>query len=58
MENKIMVRISELKMEVPCFQNNFVRREHIIGERYSHIELGFNFLGVQVVKIDNEQGAL
>ena len=53
-----MVKIAELKIEAPCFLNNFVKREHTIGERYSHIELGFNFLGVQVIKIDNEQGAL
>lgn len=56
-EKRVMLYITELKTTIPCFVRSFVEKKHYIGEKHKNIELGFNFLGVQVCRVsDTREG--
>jgi hypothetical protein len=55
-ENKAKVYINELGLTVPYFNPNFLKVRHTREEYYDNIELGFNFLGIQITKIPSSGG--
>lgn len=56
MIKKAIFYINELGIEIPYFSPNFVREVHALGGNYEQIEIGFNFLGIQVSKTNTSGG--
>lgn len=48
---KIRLRIEEIGRNVPYFNPNFARQYYVPGKTYGNVNLGFNFLGLQVVSL-------
>jgi hypothetical protein len=55
-DNKARIFINEIRKEVPYFNRDFIMQNPPLREPYDNIELGFNFLGVQVSKINSDWG--
>lgn len=55
-DKKVVFYINELGIEIPYFNTNFVREVHALGGNYEQIEIGFNFLGIQVSKTNTSGG--
>lgn len=55
-EKKAVFHINELNIEIPYFNTNFVREVTALGGNYQKIEIGFNFLGIQVSKVNISGG--
>ena len=55
-DKKAIFYINELGIEIPYFSPNFVREVHALGGNYEQIEIGFNFLGIQVSKTNTSGG--
>lgn len=46
--NRALFYIPELRINVPYFNKNFISNEPTIKSTFSHLTLGFNYLGIQV----------
>lgn len=50
-ERRTRFRIEEIGRIVPYFNTIFARQDYVLGRTYENIELGFNFLGVQISRL-------